>query len=289
MGKFVLISHNDETYTSVGRIDKIEQDKDSNMRITFMSYRGMNEKVFTVGDAELKTIETFDEEDPDVVESLIKGAGTYARITTTDAETIIGLITDINKDEKNKTVHLLVTDRETEKLTTRVEPMKDIFKVEPTKEPENKIILKRQRNEKLLIRFIIKNTEKEERGRPTGFHKILGKDHVMLKTEHAGGITAVIPLHNIEQILKDTEDDEEMLKVEETTTDHNKDSSGSDTDKQDSQTEPEQSGRDTPNGGKRTSNKWRDPKRPRWEQQEQTETYADRARRATRPKEVTFQ
>jgi hypothetical protein len=289
LGKFVLISHNDETYTSVGRIDKIEQDKDSNMRITFMSYRGMNEKVFTVGDAELKTIETFDEEDPDVVESLIKGAGTYARITTTDAETIIGLITDINKDEKNKTVHLLVTDRETEKLTTRVEPMKDIFKVEPTKEPENKIILKRQRNEKLLIRFIIKNTEKEERGRPTGFHKILGKDHVMLKTEHAGGITAVIPLHNIEQILKDTEDDEEMLKVEETTTDHNKDSSGSDTDKQDSQTEPEQSGRDTPNGGKRTSNKWRDPKRPRWEQQEQTETYADRARRATRPKEVTFQ
>ncbi len=112
----------------------------------------------------------------------------------------------------------------------------------------------------------------------------------MLKTEHAGGITAVIPLHNIEQILTDTEDDEETLKAEESTTDHSTDSSGSDTEsKQDSQTEPEQSGRDTPNGVKRTSNKWRDPKRPRLEQQDQTETYADRARRATRPKAVTFQ
>jgi hypothetical protein len=54
----------------------------------------------------------------------------------------------------------------------------------------------------------------------------------MLKTEHAGGITAVIPLHNIEQILTDTEDDEETLKAEESTTDHNTESSESETDKQ---------------------------------------------------------
>ncbi len=31
------------------------------------------------------------------------------------------------------------------------------------------------------------------------------------------------------------------------------------------------------------------PKRPKLEQQEHTESYADRAKRATRPKEVTFQ
>jgi hypothetical protein len=99
-------------------------------------------------------------------------------------------------------------DKETERHTTRVEPMKDIFKVEPTKE-ENKMILKRRLNQQTLIRFIIENTEREERGKPTGFHTILGEDHVMLKTEHAGGITAVIPLHSIEQILTDPEDDQE--------------------------------------------------------------------------------
>ncbi len=93
--------------------------------------------------------------------------------------------------------------------------------MEQTKELENKIILKRRLNEKLLIRFIIDNTEKEERGRPTGFHRILGEDHVMLKTEHAGGITAVIPLHNIEQILTDTEDDEETIKEDKSSTDCN--------------------------------------------------------------------
>jgi hypothetical protein len=197
LGKYVLISYKDETYTSVGRLEKIEQDKDSNMKITLRTYRARHGKAFTISDEELKSIETFDEEDPDVVESLIKGEGTDVRITTTDAETIIGLITDIDKDEHNKLVHLLIMDKETERLTTRVERMKDIFKVEPTKEPENKMNLKRRLNQQTIIRFIIENTEREERGKPTGFHTILGEDHVMLKTEHAGGITAVIPLHNV--------------------------------------------------------------------------------------------
>jgi hypothetical protein len=156
------------------------------------------------------------------------------------------------------------------------------------------MILKRRLNQQTLIRFIIENTEREERGKPTGFHTILGEDHVMLKTEHAGGITAVIPLHGIEQILTDPEDeeedDDETLKAEESTTDHNTESSESDTDRYtESQTKPEQLGRDTPNSGKRTSNKWKDPKRPKWDKPEQTETYAERARKATRPKEVTFQ
>jgi hypothetical protein len=105
LGKYVLISYKDETYTSVGRLEKIEQDKDSNMKITLRTYRARHGKAFTISDEELKSIETFDEEDPDVVESLIKGEGTDVRITTTDAETIIGLITDINKDEHNKLVH----------------------------------------------------------------------------------------------------------------------------------------------------------------------------------------
>ncbi len=169
LGKYVLISYKDETYTSVGRLEKIEQDKDSNMKITLRTYRAKHEKAYTIGDAELEAIETFDEEDPDVVESLIKGEGTDVRITTTDAETIIGLITDIDKDEHNKLVHLLIMDKETERLTTRVERMKDIFKVEPTKEPENKMNLKRRLNQQTIIRFIIENTEREERGKPTGF------------------------------------------------------------------------------------------------------------------------
>jgi hypothetical protein len=291
LGKYVLISYKDETYTSVGKLEKIEQDKDSDMKITLKTYRAKHEKAYTIGDAEIEAIETFDEEDPDVVESLIKGEGTDVRITTTDAETIIGLITDIDKDEHNKLVHLLIMDMETDRLTTRVERMKDIFKVEPTKEPENKMNLKRRLNQPTIIRFIIENTEREERGIPAGFHTILGENHVMLKTEHAGGVLVIIPLHNIEQILTDPEDsesEEETLKAEEST-DHNTESSGSDTDKQNSHTELEQPSRDTPNGGKRTSNKWKDPKRPKWDQQEQTETYAERARKATRPKEVTFQ
>jgi hypothetical protein len=101
LGKYVLISYKDETYTSVGKLEKIEQDKDSDMKITLRTYRAKHEKAYTIGDAEIETIETFDEEDPDVVESLIKGEGTDVRITTTDAETIIGLITDIDKDEHN--------------------------------------------------------------------------------------------------------------------------------------------------------------------------------------------
>ncbi len=76
LGMYVLISYKDETYTNVGRIDKLEQDKDNNMKIMLTAYRATNQKEFTMSDAEIDTIETSDNEDPDVVEALIKGEGT---------------------------------------------------------------------------------------------------------------------------------------------------------------------------------------------------------------------
>ncbi len=46
LGKYVLISYKDETYTSVGKLEKIEQDKDSNMKITLRTYRAKHEKAY---------------------------------------------------------------------------------------------------------------------------------------------------------------------------------------------------------------------------------------------------
>jgi hypothetical protein len=43
-------------------------------------------------------------------------------------------------------------------------------------------------NQRVNIKFIVENTEIQEKEKPIGFHKILNEDHVMLRTDHAGGI-----------------------------------------------------------------------------------------------------
>jgi hypothetical protein len=76
---------------------------------------------------EIGTIKAFDNEEPDVVKSVIKWDHTDVPITTVDAELIVGLITGIRQQDNVYIVNMLITNEETETLTTKDVPLRDIF------------------------------------------------------------------------------------------------------------------------------------------------------------------
>ncbi len=110
-----------------------------------------------------------------MVKDAIKWDKTDVHITTKDAELIVRLNRGIQKQDNGYVINMLTENKDTGTLTTKHIPLKDVLKVEHTKESENKNKVKRTINQRVNNRFIVENVEKHEKGKPIRFHKILNE------------------------------------------------------------------------------------------------------------------
>jgi hypothetical protein len=161
-------------YTQVGRIEKVEH-KEEDMRISFTTTIGQHKKTWQITGKEIDTIKILDMEEPDMVKDAIKWDKTDVHITTKDAELIVRLNRGIQKQDNGYVINMLTENKDTGTLTTKHIPLKDVLKVEHTKESENKNKVKRTINQRVNNRFIVENVEKHEKGKPIRFHKILNE------------------------------------------------------------------------------------------------------------------